>query len=225
MISFKGGPMLCSGQAALAGFRHSRDGNRYLVELSYEGNLEKVRWTMYPGGWIEMTYSYSLQGIYDFAGISFDFEEGNVMSARWLGEGPYRVWKNRMQGGTLDVWEKAYNNTMAGMYPWNFPEFKGYYAGVNWMELNTLDGKILVACPENDLFVRLFRFHAFPEPTLSPELPPGDLSFLDAIPPVGTKMSTRLNASAGSTGPHGNPNHLEGTYTHTLYFNFGILPR
>ena len=146
------------------------------------------------------------------------------MSARWLGKGPYRVWKNRMTGVQTDVWEKAYNNTMAGMYPWNFPEFKGYYADVNWIEMNTLDGKILVACPEDDLFVRLFEFYAFPAPTRNPALPPGDLSFLDAIPPIGTKMSTRLNANARSTGPRGEPNHIDGTFSHTLYFDFGILP-
>jgi hypothetical protein len=171
-----------------------------------------------------MNYSYGLSGTYDFAGIGFDFEEGNVMSARWLGKGPYRVWKNRMQGGTVDVWEKAYNNTMAGMYPWNFPEFKGYHADVSWMELNTVDGKILMACREKDVFVRLFESYAFPEPTLAPALPPGDISFMDAIPPIGTKMSTGLNATAESTGPQGFQNEIDSTFTHTLYFNFGILP-
>ena len=186
--------------------------------------LDRVRWTMHPGGWVELNYSYSLSGKYDFAGISFDFEEGKVISARWLGKGPYRVWKNRMKGGTLDVWEKAYNNTMAGAYPWNFPEFKGYHANVSWMELNTLDGRILIACPEKNLFFRLFEFYGFPAPTQSPGLPPGDISFLDAIPPIGTKMSLRLNASARSTGPQGLPNVLDGSFAHTLYFNFGILP-
>ncbi len=224
LTSFGGGPQLCSGSSSLKNIRHFRDGKKYTVEITYSGDLGQVRWTMHPGGWVEMQYTYSLAGLYDFAGISFDFEEGNVISARWLGEGPYRVWKNRMTGGTIDVWEKEYNNTMAGMYPWNFPEFKGYYADVSWMELNTLDGKILVACPDKDLFVRLFEFYAFPEPTLSPDLPPGDISFMDAISPVGTKMSTRLNASARSTGPQGEPNQLDGTFTHTLYFNFGILP-
>jgi hypothetical protein len=203
---------------------HFRDGKKYVVEFNYSGDLDRVQWTMHPGGWVEMQYGYSLSGSYEYAGISFDFEEGNVISARWLGNGPYRVWKNRMLGGTINVWEKAYNNTTAGTYPWNFPEFKGYHSEVSWMELNTLDGKILVACPDEGLFVRLFEFYAFPAPTLSPPLPPGDISFLDAIPPVGTKMSLRLNASAGSTGPQGTPNELEGAFEHTLFFNFGILP-
>jgi hypothetical protein len=113
---------------------------------------------------------------------------------------------------------------MAGESPWDFPEFKGYHAGVAWMELNTLDGKILVAVPGHDLFVRLFEFYALPAPTAHPALPPGDLSFLDAIPPTGTKMSTNLNAGPETTGPQGAPNRMDGSHTHTLWFDFGILP-
>ncbi|HER09285.1 MAG TPA: glycoside hydrolase family 2, partial [Bacteroides sp.] len=222
-ISFGNGPLPCTGVPVLEGMDQSREGKKYHLVFHYAGALDRVAWTMYPGGWVEMHYSYTLSGDHAFAGISFDFEEGNVISVRWFGEGPYRVWKNRMEGTTLDVWGKAYNNTMAGTYPWNFPEFKGYHAGVRWMELNTLDGKILVA-GDDPVFVRLFEFSAFPEPTHHPPLPPGDLSFLDAIPPIGTKMSTGLNASAASTGPSGMLNALDGTFEHTLYFNFGILP-
>jgi len=40
---------------------------------------------------------------------------------------------------------------------------------------------------------------------------------------VGTKMSTNLNASAASTGPQGETNHMEGSTTRTLWFDFGIL--
>jgi hypothetical protein len=224
VTSFRGGPVLCAGTARPVSIKQFREEKKYTIEFTYLGDMNSVRWTMHPGGWVEVTYSYTLSGKYDFAGISFDFEEGNVISARWLGNGPCRVWKNRMKGGRIDVWEIAYNNTMAGMFPWNFPEFKGYHSRVSWMELNTVEGKILVACPENDLFLRLFEFYAFPEPTHHPALPPGDISFLDAIPPIGTKMSTRLNAGAASTGPQGGANELDGTFTHTLYFDFGILP-
>jgi hypothetical protein len=225
ITSFHNGPVLCAGESTFEEIIHFREGDNYVVEVHFNGTLNQVRWTMYPDGWVKMEYSYHLSGRYPFAGITFNFEEGNVISVRWLGQGPYRIWKNRMQGGTLNVWEKAYNNTLAGTYPWNFPEFKGYHARVSWMELNTLDGKILMVCPDDRLFIRLFDFHAFPSPTPEPELPPGDISFLDAIPPVGTKMSTKINANAASTGPGGYLNELEGIFTHTIYFDFGILPR
>ena len=224
VTSFRNGPVPCTGEATLQRLNHFRDGDNYCVEMAFSGGLDQVRWTMLPGGWVRLDYSYSMSGPANYAGISFDFEENNVMSARWLGEGPYRVWKNRMEGTTYGLWEKAYNNTMAGSAPWDFPEFKGYHAGVAWMELNTLDGKIMVANPDRDLFFRLFHFHSLPEPTPHPALPPGDLSFLDAIPPTGTKMSTRINAGPETTGPQGQPNLMEGSYGHTLYFDFGILP-
>jgi len=223
LTSFRNGPVPISGEARIKGISHVMENGRGVVSTEFMGDLKKVTWTMHPGGWVEMTYTYTHEGEMDHAGISFDFEEGHVMSARWLGEGPYRVWKNRMAGGVYGLWEKAYNQTVAGTPPWEFPEFKGYHSDVRWMELNTLDGRILVAAAEPDLFVRLFEFYAFPAPTLFPELPPGDLSFLDAIPPTGTKMSLNINASAASTGPQGAPNRMSGSTTRTLYFNFGIL--
>jgi len=224
VTTFRNGPVPVHGPVTLKEVTHRREGDTHCVEIGFSGGLDRVLWKMHPGGWVEMEYSYSLTGLADWAGISFDFEEHYVMSARWLGQGPYRVWKNRMGGGSYGLWEKAYNNTMAGESPWDFPEFKGYHAGVAWMELNTLDGKILVAVPGHDLFVRLFEFYALPAPTAHPALPPGNLSFLDAIPPTGTKMSTNLNAGPETTGPQGAPNRMEGNYTHTLWFDFGILP-
>jgi len=37
--------------------------------------------------------------------------------------------ENRMKGNTLDVWRKAYNNTVTGKSEYVYPEFKGYYKG------------------------------------------------------------------------------------------------
>ena len=31
-------------------------------------------------------------------GFSFSFPEKNISGMRWLGKGPYRVWKNRIEG-------------------------------------------------------------------------------------------------------------------------------
>ena len=45
----------------------------------------------------------------------------------WVGDGPYRVWKNRREGVTFGVHSKNYNNTVTGQ-SWNYPEFKGYHS-------------------------------------------------------------------------------------------------
>jgi len=68
----------------------------------------------------------------DFIGISFNYPEDKCKSITWMGRGPYRVWKNRLKGSNLGVWEKEYNNTITGESFKNliYPEFKGYYGNL-----------------------------------------------------------------------------------------------
>ena len=47
-------------------------------------------------------------------GITFDYPEEEIQSIRRLGDGPFRVWRNRKKGTTLAVWEDDYNNTITG---------------------------------------------------------------------------------------------------------------
>jgi hypothetical protein len=56
-----------------------------------------------------------------------------------------------------------------------------------------------------------------------PELPPGDISFLEHIPPTGTKMSMKINSQPEKLGPEGEINKVNGAYIRTLYFYFGAL--
>jgi len=221
--NFRNGPVLCSGEASLVGLKHFLKDDGHVVEMKYKGDMKKVRWKLYKNGWLELNYSYKLKGTFNFAGISFDFPEGHMLSVKWLGNGPYRVWKNRMQGVTCNVWENAYNNTFAGTAPWQFPEFKGYFSDVTWMELNSVEGKIFIASKQDDLFVRLFDFYALRGLETHPLLPPGDISFLDHIPPTGTKMSMRINAQPEKLGPSSQMNKIDGVFERTIYFYFGEL--
>lgn len=218
---FRNGPVLCAGGASFAGLKHFAEEDGYVVEMEFKGEMKQVRWKLFKNGWLELNYSYSLKGMFNMAGISFDFPEEHVLSVKWLGNGPYRVWKNRMQGVTYNVWEKAYNNTITGTFPWLYPEFNGYYSDVAWIELNTVEGRLLVAGDEDDLFVRLFDFHGLPGLTPHPDLPPGDISFLDRIPPIGTKMSTQINSKPSKLGPESFGNEVDDLFERTLYFYFG----
>ena len=177
---------------------------------------------MYNSGWLACTYEYTLTGSHPFAGISFTYPENFVLGAKWLGKGPYRVWKNRMQGVTQNVWQNAYNNTQTGSSPWTYPEFKGYYADISWMELNTVEGKFLIAGADSNLFVRLFDFYGISGPKPFPELPPGNLSLLDRIPPMGTKLALNVDTNTPKLGPSGELNKMNGTVTRTVYFYFGL---
>lgn len=221
-LLFRNGPVLVGGEAIFSAIKQSASGNNRMVEITYTGNLKYARWTMHPGGWVSLDYEYSLQGSYALAGISFSYPENFVLGAKWLGKGPYRVWKNRLQGVTNNVWENMYNNTQTGSYPWNFPEFKGYFADITWMELNTVEGKFLVASKDTGLYVRLFNFYGLSGIQPHPALPAGDISFLDAIPPIGTKLALNISANTTNLGPAGEFTKFNGPIKRTLWFYFGL---
>ncbi|OON66491.1 glycoside hydrolase family 2 protein [Hymenobacter sp. CRA2] len=221
-LSFGGGPVLVSGSAAFTGLKRHTEPDGEVIEAAYSGDLKAVRWKMYGSGWLQLDYEYTATGDLPFAGLSFSYPENYVLGAKWLGKGPYRVWKNRLQGVTLNVWENAYNNTQTGAAPWIYPEFKGYFADLSWLEMNTVEGKFLVASPDPGLYVRLFDFYGLSGVKPFPALPVGNLSFLDAIPPLGTKLALNIDADTKNLGPQSELNYLSGTRKRTLYFFFGL---
>ncbi len=217
-IRFGGGPVLCTGEAVFTGFKHYATEAGYVVEAAYEGDLKRVVWTMLPSGWLQMDYTYHLDGEYNFAGITFDHSEWNIIGVKYLGNGPYRVWKNRWAGVGFDVWDKAYHPGQTGVPPVIYPEFSGYYADVAWMKFYTVQGQFTVVSQDDRMFFRLYDFYGYIGADRGyPDLPSGDISFLDAIPPVGAKTGTGV----GGFGPSSGLNSLHGDFSHTLWFYFG----
>lgn len=221
-LDFGNGPVLVGGEAKLSGIRHFKEGKTQVVEASYEGDMRYAKWTMHGNGWLSLEYEYALSGEHPFTGISFTYPENFVIGAKWLGKGPYRVWKNRTQGVTHNVWENLYNDTQTGSAPWIYPEFKGYFADITWMEFNTAQGKFLVATKEDDLFVRRLDFYGLTGIKPHPDLPVGNISFLDNIPPLGTKLALRISRNTKELGPAGELNKVDGPIKRTLYFYFGL---
>ncbi|WP_207534927.1 glycoside hydrolase family 2 protein [Desertivirga arenae] len=221
-LSFNNGPVLVSGNATFNGLKHYQEGEQHVIESSYSGDLKYVKWRMSPNGLLQMDYEYALNGNYWFSGVSFNYPENFVLGAKWLGKGPSRVWKNRMFGTTYNVFENRNNDTQTGRAPWLYPEFKGYFADVVWMELNTVEGKFTVASPNDDMFVRLFNFYGLSGIKPHPELPVGDLSFLDRIPPIGTKLGLNISPNTKVLGPLSELNVVNTPIKRTLYFYFGI---
>jgi hypothetical protein len=220
-LSLRDGPVFVGGNASFASLKHYKEEDGYVVEVAYSGDMRYVKWKMLPSGWLSMSYEYSLNGTYPFAGVSFKYPENFVLSAKWLGLGPYRIWKNRTAGVTYNVWENRNNNTHTGSIPWIYPEFKGYYGDVAWMEMNTVEGKFTVVSKGENLFVRLFDFYGLSGARPAPLLPTGDISFLDYIPPIGTKLALNINYNTSSLGPQSEPNKVNSTIKRTLYFYFG----
>ena len=236
-FSLLNGPRLAVGNATLKSIATQTDGDDFLLIATYAGNLNSVQWRIKPDGWMELDYSYNLTGTYDFFGVSFDLPDDKVKSMKWLGNGPFRVWKNRIPGGTLDVWENHYNSTMTGYTDWIYPEFKGYYANVRWMQLRTTDGSILIELQDPSLFVQVLKadFPSHPKPespttaaikggpqsaTLAANawasFPDAGFSILNGIAPMGNKFNI-----APLLGPKSQQNVASGDYRGTVRFYFG----
>jgi hypothetical protein len=197
---------------------HNSGGGQVDVTVDYEGALRQVTWRVAPDGWLECDYSYEANGSQDCLGVFFDYPEASVKSKRWLGNGPYRVWKNRMVGNTLNVWENEYNNTITGYTDWEYPEFKGCFGGVRWMQLVTDEGDITIAPSSPDIFVQVLTPEQPPEKLrgrTSVLLPQCGLALLDAIPPIGSKFK-----AAATTGPQGQPTEAAGRTSGSVKFSF-----
>lgn len=200
---------------------HHRDGDSYLIELKQGGGFELLRWRVQPNGVLELKYRYPLKGVFDYFGVTFDCPEYLVRAKRWLGQGPYRVYKNRLAGTELDVFDVAYNDPLPGA-SWKYPEFKGYFADWRWLRLITTQGVITIATPTENLFHRLYTPRLGTDPgsiesrRVAVPYPEGDISFLHAIPPIGNKFH-----EPEKTGPQGQPTRANGKYEATLYFQFG----
>jgi beta-galactosidase/beta-glucuronidase len=223
VLSFNNGPVLVKGTATVVSSKTYKEDNEQVVEFTYSGSMKYTKWKINSSGWVTLEYEYNAEGDQPFAGISFNYPENYVLSSRWLGKGPSRQWKNRMAGTPVNVWQNIYNNTHTGYSPVVYPEFKGYYGEVNWIELSTVEGKLYIASKDSGLFVRLFDFYALSAAAKPhPEIPLGNISFLDAIPPIGTKLATGLTTNTKVYGPQSELNHLSGSKKRTLYFYFGM---
>ncbi|GLY93981.1 glycoside hydrolase family 2 TIM barrel-domain containing protein [Actinoplanes sp. NBRC 103695] len=216
-VSLTNGPAPADGSSTFGGLTHFQDGTAWVVQATYTGDLTTVRWRLDANGWLHLEYTYRRTGNHDYFGVGFDYPEANVRGLTWLGDGPYRVYKNRLRGVSADVWTKQYNNTATGAAGFQYPEFKGYHARTCWAALSTTEGTITMVAADEGLFLRLFTPAAGPDPiTATAPYPSKGLSFLDAIAPIGNKFH-----SAGVLGPESRPNVGAGDYHRTIYFRFG----
>ena len=185
------------------------------VLVNYNGNLQQVRWDIFKSGWIKLSYRYRMQGEHDLIGVQFDYPESMVKSMRRLGEGPYRVYKNRLKGGQLDVWENTYKDHTPGV-TWDFPEFRGYYANWIWTVLETTEGKITLVNNTDDLYLGLYRPKDGPYPANTKlDIPDTGLALLHGIPAIGTKFQR-----AEALGPQSQKNQAEGAYSGEVWLSF-----
>lgn len=175
------------------------------------GSLNTVKWTFNNNGEVALSADYYFNGVVDLLGISFDYPENKIKSKQWVGRGPYRVWQNRLEGPQYGYWQTVYNDPIPGE-SFEYPEFKGYFADVAWMQLETMEGKLGIIAPDTYVGVYIPRDG---RDHLLYTLPNTGISFLKAIPAVRNKVNTTdLN------GPSAQPYWSKGKGTISTILKF-----
>lgn len=209
LIPLSNGPRLVAGIAAVKNITVTRSVDVAEVAIEYTGNMRKINWRLSAAGVLSFNYAYQMEPntLADNLGVTFDYPESQVNAMRWLGKGPYRVWKNRTQGVEFNVWQKSYNDTVTGQ-SWNYPEFKGYHDKIYWVEFATKNLPIAFINHADDIVLRVFTPTEAKGEDADPKsthvsFPAGDISFLNAMAPIGTKFD-----EASNHGPSGQKNRI-----------------
>lgn len=235
VIPFNNGPHLSAGKVVFKSLKTKREGGNIRLVASFEeaSRMKEFTWTFFPSGWAKLELYYKPEEYdvdFDYMGVDFDYPEELVEGVAWLGNGPYRVWKNRTQGVEFGVHQKDYNNTITGVSPLIYPEFKGYHSNLYWAKILSKEQDFLVVTSTEDVFLRLFS-PEYPkkgyEARAAPSFPKGDISFMQAIPAIGSKTN-----QPERLGPSGQKNIFfdYGTFDDwrirskhmVLYFNFSV---
>lgn len=198
-IPFKDGPLPVGMKMKLQKIASRQECKNAFLVMHYTGAVDSIVWQMCPDGLLGMDAvilnsrngkkfdgEFFDQNVLNL-GFSFSYPEKECEGMRWMGKGPYRVWRNRLRGPQWGVWQKAYNNTVTGE-SWNYPEFKGYHANLYWAEMLSKTSPFKVYSETDGLYYRVFTPE---EPkALNGEkhtmqsFPDGDISFLLEIPGI-----------------------------------------
>jgi len=217
-IPFLNGPRPIGMKAQAKEVKIFMENDNAICEISYTGGIHSIKWTMHPDGRLKMEMialknargGDGFDGAFfedniDKFGITFDFPEEGVEAFKWFGNGPYRVWKNRIKGTTAGLWEKEYNTTITGESFENliYPEFKGYHANVIGAHIKAGENSFRVFSENDKMFLRLFTpdepKNAISNVSPQPEFPPGDISFMYEIP--GMRAFKPLSQQGPSSQP------------------------
>lgn len=201
-IPFRDGPVPVGMKAELISMSGRADGDDAVIVARYRGAIDSIEWRMTPAGLLGMDavmlndrrgHGYKGKFFDDEArsfGLTFSYPEEEATGFRWMGRGPYRVWRNRQRGMNVGLWHKDYNNTVTGESARHlvYPEFKGYHANTYWGTVESDSAPFTVYSETDGLYMRLFT-PAEPaarrdgKDTMMP-FPEGDISFLLEIPPM-----------------------------------------
>jgi hypothetical protein len=165
------------------------------------GGLRSLTWRI-AGDELRLSYELDYSGDADIFGIRF--EPVAVRGKRWAGQGPYRIWKNRLQGNEFGLYELPWSNPVPGE-TFDYPEFPGFFGEWRWLTLYTEAplARVVFRNLSGIPFFGLYRPEAGKQPVI--DVPDLGWSFLHAIPPIGSKfdLAETLGPQSQRTAVHG----------------------
>lgn len=195
-----------------------------VINSKNESSGASFRWTLSSSGQVSLDYDFaSIDEALVYCAVGFDLDEDQVAGKRWLGQGPHRVWANRLKGPQFGLWEDSYNDFLSGE-DWGKPEFKGVFGDVNWMQVDMKSGVSLLLDMDTDSSVGVLNprnteglrdknsqfgpvrsWWHYPEE--------GGLFMFHKVPGIGTKF-----CNAKDNGPQAGPEKLAGPIKGSLTF-------
>lgn len=223
-LSLSGGPVLAGTEQELKSFSYEKENQHYTVTADYQSKRTglTITWTFIPGLPVRLSYSAHQRDEAAYMGITFDYPKEKITGMRWLGRGPFHVWKNRLRGLQFGVWENDFPVSKDSL-SWVSPEYKGNFSEVYWVKVKTTEFPFTVFMERPHVFFQLLqpdrqtgsagRGHT------SVKFPAGTIGFMHAIQPIGTKFK-----NAAALGPQSQPNiQRNETYEGVLWFDFSDL--
>lgn len=165
--------------------RQSLESGGLRIEATSRGPFEAFAWTVHPDGLLDLEYRYRIDKPTSFHGLTFDLPESELLGFAWIGQGPERVWANRLRGTRFGSFENTFRKNRPGI-DYDYPHRAGFYAGVRQAAIRTKAGTLVVICHQDDTFIRLGTNDEGKHIKLT--WPEGDFSVLHAIPAIGTKF-------------------------------------
>jgi hypothetical protein len=182
------------------------------IEAKSAGPFKSFAWTVHPDGLLDLEYCYEIDHPTAFHGITFDLPEDQIKSLSWTGQGPERVWANRMRGTWFGSFERGFRKLRPGI-DYGYPHSAGYYADVRAAGILTKSGAIRLRSGREDTFLRIGTNDEGEKITTF--WPEGGFSVLHAIPAIGNKFH-----KPGQIGPQSGMHAAPGEVSGKVSFRF-----
>jgi len=213
ILELKVGKMIPAAPSAVFAAKHRMLENGALrIDATSDGPFKSFAWTVHPDGLLDLEYAYQIKSPAVFHGITFDLPEKDILGFSWTGQGPERVWANRMRGTRFGSFERAFRKLRPGV-DYGYPHAAGCYADVRLADIHTQQGNIQILCHQDDTFLRIGTNDEGEK--IHTSWPEGDLSLLHAIPAIGNKFH-----KPDQTGPQGAPHPVPGIIGGKVSFRF-----